>query len=130
MDFGKIWGVINNALGDANIIGTLDGVTFQEISFRGSGRRAFVVKGWCDTKEGPAVRFRADWNNLDDGELFYQEHPGDKGWQETEEKELEIVREDGRISIVMSFQTDDGIEREVSFTADINIEDLLSTFLG
>lgn len=130
MNLDKLWAILNNAISNANVTGALDGVAFQDISFAASGYRAFIVKGWVDTNEGPAVRYRADWNDLDSGEVFYQVHPSAKGWQETREERFKLERGEGNILIVMSFRTADDIKHNVKFTADINMGSIFESFLS
>ena len=129
MNLEKLWKLLTNALSGAEITGFLDGVAFSEVSFKGSGRKAFVVKGWIDPQEGGAIRYRADWENLQDGEIFFQTHPDDKSWQETDEGEFRLERGGTEISIVKGFKTNDGIQHEVRFTAGIDLGDIFGSFL-
>ena len=124
MNLSKIWDILLKALRGAKITGTLDGVEFDDTSFAGSGKRAFKVKAWVDTSEGPAVQYRASWSDLDDGQLLYQEHPSDNGWQETEEGELRIIPGQGEVSLVGDFTTADGVRHALKLTADIELADI------
>ena len=109
--------------------GESSGAAFTDVSFNAAGRRAFIVKGWVDPNEGPAVRYRADWSDLDSGEFFYQVHPGAKGWQETKELGITLECDDGKVSIVGAFETEDGAHHEVRFTAGIDLGDIFASFL-
>lgn len=138
MNFERLWSLLISAIKGAKLSGSLssgkDGrssdAVFTDVSFAGSGRNAFVIKGWVDPQDGPAVRYRADWDNLKDGEFFYQEHPADKGWQETKELGITLERSDGKISIVGAFNTADDAHHEVRFTADIDLGDIFESFLN
>ena len=124
MNLSKIWDILLKALNGAKVTGTMDGVEFDELSLLGSGKKAFVVKGWLDESEGPAVRYRAPWSDLTGGEIGWQEHPSDRGWLETEEGEFRIVPGQGEVSLVGDFTTSDGVKHVVKFTADIELADI------
>jgi hypothetical protein len=125
----KLWKYLNTFLESCDIVGTLDGQAFQEISFAASGKRAFIVKGWVDPREGPAVRVRADWEHLKEADIGFQEHPSDKGFQETTETGVVIDRGDWEMSLVATFKTDDGETHEIRFTAGLNIGDIFDNIL-
>lgn len=74
--------------GDCQMI--LDGIEVRDISTHASGRRAFVVKAWLDGEGGPALKFRANWGELQDGRLWYQ--PGPLGpWIPADIRRLEYI---------------------------------------
>ena len=120
----KFFKTLTTVLSNANVSGSFNGTPFQKVSFAASGKNAFVVKGWLDTEEGPAIRYRADWDKLQSGEIFFQSHPSNKGWQETKDNSFSLDRTGDEIAIVLNFQTEDGDGRghEVRFSADIELD--------
>jgi hypothetical protein len=69
--------------------GEAKGKKFAECSLKGCGKRAFVVKGWVDANKGPAVRFRAPWGRLSDGEMMWQASPS-SDWEETSDEDIDL----------------------------------------
>ena len=82
---------------------------FRACSVKGSGRRAFVIKGWIDPDDGPAVRLRARWGELSDGEAFWQDHP-DKAWEDTDNEEVSLKFDPlaPKIELKVVFTAEDG----------------------
>lgn len=134
----EFFGKIASALKDSNLTGFLDGVPFESISVKGTGRKAFVIKGWVKNSEGPAVRYRAAWKHLSGGEFFYD--PDLTGWRETEELGFDLNLDIGEFALVGKFQEviddPDGtnenmvIEHEVKFVGDIEIPENFRQYLS
>lgn len=124
----KLWQQIAVQLGKTKFEGTLDGLFFKEFSFRGSGKNAFVLKAWVSTEEGPAIRYRASWEDLKGGEIFYQEKPSDKGWQETTVTEFKIEMLSDQPSLSAKVMTEEGKELSILLIAKIDLQDILGAF--
>jgi len=108
------------ALLQSDISGELDGNSFQSCSINGSGRRAFVIKGWIDNKKGPMVRFRARWGELGDGEIHYQKDPQSEK-EDTDTTDVDLRSENGKLALVVSFKTDDGKDHSAVFRTSTDI---------
>lgn len=79
---------------------------FESVSVKGSGRKAFVIKGWVSDSKGPMVRFRAPWGQLSDGEVEYQPTPqSDK--EDTEELNIDIAFDLPKITLIVEFEIDE-----------------------
>ena len=130
MDLSKLWGILNGALENANITGELDGVAFGSVSYKASGKNKFVLKGWIDPEEGPAVKYGAPWGSIADGEIGFQSHPSDNGFQETTGEIVNLETGMGKVSLSGVFKSEGGTVHHVIFTADINLGDLFQEFLS
>jgi hypothetical protein len=80
---------------------------FESVTVKGSGKKAFVIKGWVSNSKGPAVRFRAPWGQLSDGQVRFQPTPQD-AWDETEELDIDITFDLPKITLIVKFETDNG----------------------
>ncbi len=127
MNVEEFFGVFSNILKGANVAGVLDGNEFESVSLAATSHRALIAKGWVNDKEGPAIRFRAAWGDLEAGEVLYQNHPSDNGWQETADLKLKIDASEDSIALVMNFVTTvDGNEHEAIITADISMQQVFA----
>ena len=124
MDFKSIWNAIIGALTGADITGDLDGHEIVASSIYGCGKKAMVIKGWVDPRNGPAIRFRAAWDDIKGGEFFYQKHPSDN-WIETSASLIKLELGDTSASIVGKFRTGPDDEHSVRLTADLNFNEII-----
>ena len=93
------------------VSGTLDGKAFKSVSLKSVGKKAFVIKGWVSTSAGPAVRFRAPWGQLSDGEMFHQATPQNP-WEDSDEESIDF---DGK-TLTVVFTKVDGKSSTAKFT--------------
>jgi len=113
-----IWRIIQLFL--KGCAGELDGESFESVSVKGMGKKAFVIKGWVSDSKGPTVRFRAAWGQLSDGQVRFQPTPQD-AWEETEELDIDITFDLPKIVLIVKFETDDGKEYTAKFWNEIKL---------
>lgn len=90
---------------------------FESVSVKGSGKKALIIKGWVSNSKGPAVRFRALWSQLSDGQVKYQPTP-QKAWEDTEEIDIDIAFDLPQLTLIVKFETDDSNTYTAKFWYD------------
>jgi len=99
---------------EPKIKGELDKQEFKSCSIRGSGKKAFVLKGFI--ADGPAIRFRTPWGQLSDGEIFYKAKDSDP-WTDTTPDPGGIQFVPGsKPKLILDFTDEDGKHHHAEFT--------------
>jgi hypothetical protein len=103
------------------VSGELDGSPMAKCSLEGSNlaKRIFVCKGWVDTRQGPALRFRCRVGQLSDGQLQYD--PAAAGWQDVEEDSIELEQRPEGLVLRMRFTDARGRKHQGSFATKIKL---------
>lgn len=94
--------------------GRLNDAPLQKCSIRGAGRRAFVIKGWADIERGPALRFRARWGRLADGEVLIQATPVEP-WRPAFVTAVDLAVTGGGLALTVEFEDAAGAEHAAVF---------------
>jgi hypothetical protein len=95
----------------SKITGELDKQSFTTCSIAGSGKHAFVIKGFI--KDGPAVRFRCPWGQLSDGEIFFMEPP-EPHWADTSSDKIQFVP-GTKAKVVLDFKDENDKKHHAEF---------------